>query len=421
MAAPRKYPEELRERAIEMAVSLRRDPATRSGALRRVGDQLGINPETLRNWVQQAEIDAGERAGTTTAEAKRIADLEREVKELRRANDILKTASAFFAGGGARPQDQVSTAVVVDYIDEHRAQHGVEPICEVLTEAGMQIAPSTYYAAKKRPPSARSVSDAATTEVLTQVHAENYGVYGVRKMHAELNRQGHQVARCTVPRLMRTAGLRGISRAKGPRTTIPGTGPDTRPDLVQRAFTATAPDHLWVADITYCRTFAGWVYAAFVIDVFSRRVVGWQLAKNLRTDLALDALEMGLWTRARAGHDTTGVIAHSDKGVQYLAVRYTQRLAEAGAVASVGSTGDSYDNALAEAFNSLFKAELVRNKGPWRSIDDLEIAVAEYIDWFNHRRLHGEIGTVPPVELENDYYRHNTAPATVEASVGSLH
>ncbi len=315
----------------------------------------------------------------------------------------------------------MTTEVLVDYIDKHRAQHGVEPICEVLTEAGTQIAPSTYYAAKTRAPSARTVSDAATTEILKRVHGENYGVYGVRKMHAELNRQGHRVARCTVARLMRTAGLRGISRAKGPRTTIPGAGPDTRPDLVQRAFTATAPDQLWVADITYCRTFAGWVYAAFVIDVFSRRVVGWQLAKNLRTDLALDALEMGLWTRARAGRDTTGLIAHSDKGVQYLAVRYTQRLAEAGAVASVGSTGDSYDNALAEAFNSLFKAELVRNKGPWRSIDDLEIAVAEYIDWFNHRRLHGEIGTVPPVELENDYYRHNTAPATVEASVGSLH
>jgi putative transposase len=315
----------------------------------------------------------------------------------------------------------VPTAVAVDYIDEHRDRFGVEPICTVLKDAGVQVAPSTYYAAKTRPPSARSVSDAATTETLRRVHAANYGVYGVRKMHAELNRQGHRVARCTVARLMRAGGLRGISRAKGPRTTIPGTGPDTRPDLVQRAFTASAPDQLWVADITYCRTFAGWVYAAFVIDVFSRRVVGWQLSKNLRTDLALDALEMGLWTRAREGHDTSGLTHHSDKGVQYVAVRYTQRLAEAGAVASVGSTGDSYDNALAEAFNSLFKAELVRNLGPWKSIDDLEIAVAEYIDWFNHRRLHGEIGTVPPVELENDYYRHNTAPATVEASVGSLH
>ncbi len=231
----------------------------------------------------------------------------------------------------------MTTEVIVDYIDEHRAQHGVEPICEVLTEAGTQIAPSTYYAAKTRPPSARSVSDATTSEVLRQVHAENYGVYGVRKMHAELNRRGHRVARCTVQRLMKSTGLRGISRARGPRTTIPGAGPETRPNLVQRAFTAAAPDQLWVADITYCRTFAGWVYAAFIIDVFSRRVVGWQLSKSLRTDLALHALEMGLWTRARLGRDTTGVIAHCDKGVQYLAVRYTQQ----GVYAAV--TGTVYD------------------------------------------------------------------------------
>jgi putative transposase len=257
--------------------------------------------------------------------------------------------------------------------------------------------------------------------VIEKVHAENYGVYGARKVHAEARRQGHPVARCTVERLMRSAGLRGITRAKGPRTTVPGTGPDTRPDLVDRAFTAAGPDQLWVADITYCRTFSGWVYAAFVVDVYSRRVVGWQLSRSLRTDLALDALEMGLWTRRRAGRDLGGLIHHSDKGVQYVAVRYTQRLAEAGAVASVGSTGDSYDNALAEAFNSLFKAELVRNKGPWKGIDDLEIAVAEYIDWFNHRRLHGEIGLVPPAEHEDNFYRHNTPATTVAASVPSLH
>jgi putative transposase len=315
----------------------------------------------------------------------------------------------------------VTTAVLVDYIDQHRAEFGVEPICTVLRQAGMPIAPSSYYAAKTRPPSARSLADEQHRVVIRKVHKDNYGVYGVRKMHAELNRRGHRIARCTVHRLMRVEGLRGISRSKGPRTTVPGTGEDTRTDHLDRNFVAPAPNRVWVADITYCRTFAGWVYAAFVIDVYSRRVVGWQLSRSLRTDLALDALEMGLWTRAHAGHDTTGVIAHSDKGVQYLAVRYTQRLAEAGAVASVGSTGDSYDNALAEAFNSLFKAELVRNKGPWKSIDDLEIAVAEYIDWFNHRRLHGEIGLVPPVEFEDSHYRHNPAPTTVGASVQSLH
>ena len=306
--------------------------------------------------------------------------------------------------------------MIVEYIDAHKDQFGVEPICKDL-----QVAPSTYYAHRSRPPSARSVSDAATTRVIEEVHAANYGVYGITKVHAELRRQGHRVARCTVHRLMRAAGLRGISRAKGPRTTIPGQGPDSRPDLVDRNFTATAPDQMWVADITYCRTFTGWVYAAFVTDVYSRRVVGWQLSKSLRTDLALDALEMGIWTRQREGRDVTGLTHHSDKGVQYVAVRYTQRLAEAGAVASVGSTGDSYDNALAEAFNSLFKAELVRNRGPWKGIDDLEIAVAEYVDWFNHRRLHGEIGLIPPAELEDTYYRHNTAATTVEASVPSLH
>ena len=324
--------------------------------------------------------------------------------------------------------------MIVDYIDAHKSQHGVEPICTVLSQADVKIAPSTYYAAKARPRSKRSVDDEVTTAAITKVHQDNYGVYGARKVHAQLARQGHgvdrgagprPVARCTVERLMRVAGLRGITRAKGPRTTVPGQGPDTRPDLVQRAFTATAPDQLWVADITYCRTFAGWVYAAFVVDVFSRRVVGWQLSKSLRTDLALDALEMGIWARQHHGHDVTGLTHHSDKGVQYLAVRYTQRLAEAGAVASVGSTGDSYDNALAEAFNSLFKAELVRNKGPWKTIEDLEIAVAEYIDWFNHRRLHGEIGLVPPAELETKHHHHqhhhNLAPATVEASVASLH
>ncbi|GGE78637.1 putative transposase for insertion sequence element IS986/IS6110 [Nesterenkonia cremea] len=221
----------------------------------------------------------------------------------------------------------------------------------------MQIAPSTYYAAKSRPPSARSLRDEQLLVEIHRVHAENFGVYGARKIHAQLRRERIPVARCTIERLMRAEGLRGISRAKGPRTTIGGSAPDTRADLVKRDFSATASDQLWVADIppqaggapTYCRTFAGWVYAAFVVDVFSRRVVGWQLSKSLRTDLALDALEMGIWTRQRQGRDLADLTHHSDKGVQCLAVRYTQRLAEAGAVASVGSTGDSYDNALVEA------------------------------------------------------------------------
>jgi len=287
---------------------------------------------------------------------------------------------------------------MIQFIDDHKDDFGVEPVCRHLP-----IAPQTYYAAKDRAPSKRALSDQVMTEKIHVIHASNYGVYGVRKVHAELLRNGERVARCTVERLMKIEGLRGIRRTKGSRTTIPGPLADRPADLVERRFTATAPDCLWVADITYVRTFSGWVYAAFVIDVFARRVVGWQLSTSLHTDLALDALEMGLWSRRRAGRDLSQLIHHSDRGVQYRAIRYTERLADAEAVASVGSKGDSYDNALAEAFNSLFKAELIRNRGPWRGVNDLEIATAEYIDWFNHRRLHGEIGYRPPVKVENEF------------------
>ena len=219
----------------------------------------------------------------------------------------------------------------------------------------------------------------------------------------------------TVARLMKAAGLRGLARHTIPRTTRPRPGPDSRPDLVQRAFTANGPNQLWVADITYIRTFSGWAYAAFVLDVFSRRIVGWQLSTDLYTDLALDALNMGIWCRQRDGADLAALIHHSDRGAQYVAVRYTERLADIDAVASVGSVGDSYDNAMAEAFNSLFKAELIRNKGPWHGIDDLELAVAEYIDWYNHRRLHGELGLTPPVEYETLHQPTSTARRSVRA------
>ena len=296
---------------------------------------------------------------------------------------------------------------MIQFIDDHKDEFGVEPVCRHLP-----IAPQTYYAARTREPSLRSITDEGLTTRIHEIHTSNYGVYGVRKVHAELCREGRRVARCTVERLMKKEGLRGIRRAKGPRTTIPGPLAGRPADLVERRFTATTPDCLWVADITYIRTFSGWVYAAFVIDVFARRVVGWQLSTSLHTDLALDALEMGIWTRRRAGRDLSQLIHHSDRGVQYRAIRYTDRLADAEAVASVGSKGDSYDNALAEAFNSLFKAELIRNKGPWRGINDLEIATAEYIDWFNHRRLHGEIGYRPPIEVENEFLNRTTPAIT---------
>lgn len=287
------------------------------------------------------------------------------------------------------------------YIDAHRDRFGVEPICTVL-----QVAPSSYYAAKTRPPSARATRDGELVAHIRRVHTDNYGVYGADKVWAQLNREGIRVARCTVERLMRSIGLSGAVRGKVKRTTFPAPLPEQRPvDLVDRNFTAPAPNRCWVADITYVATWVGFVYAAFVLDVFSRRVVGWRLSRSLRTDLALDALEMALWTRGQEGVDLAGLVHHSDRGVQYLSIRYTERLAAAGAVTSVGSRGDSYDNALAESFHGLYKTELVRRRGPWKGLDDLELATLEYLDWFNHRRLHGQIGMIPPVDRERRFYQ----------------
>lgn len=288
----------------------------------------------------------------------------------------------------------------VDFVDSQKDQHGVQPVLQALEGTPAQIAPSTYYAAKTRSASSRSRRDSDLTEMIKLIHQENYGVYGARKIWHELHRQGVPVARCTVERLMRAAGLRGLLRDRSPRTTRPAAETSRPADLVERDFTAEGPNRLWVADLTYVRTAVGWVYAAFVLDVYSRMIVGWQVSTSLYTDLALDALRMAIWRRQNQDADLSGLVHHSDRGVQYRAIRYSQRLAEAGAVASVGSKGDSYDNAMAEAFNSLYKAELIRNRGPWRGLDDLEIATVEYIDWYNNRRLHGELGHIPPVEHE---------------------
>jgi putative transposase len=302
----------------------------------------------------------------------------------------------------------------VEFVDSQRKTHGVQPVLRVLEGTPAEIAPSTYYAAKSRPESARATSDRVLAVQIERVHEDNYGVYGARKIWAELNRQGVEVARCTVERLMRETGLRGLLRDKAPRTTRPAAETGRPGDLVERDFTATGPNQLWVADLTYVRTTTGWVYAAFILDVFSRLIVGWQVATSLYTDLALDTLQMAIWRRQTQGADLTGLVHHSDRGVQYRAIRYTQRLADTGAVASVGSKGDSYDNAMAEAFNSLYKAELVRNKGPWRGLDDLEIATVEYIDWYNHRRLHGELGHLPPAEYEALHAMTHPVTATLE-------
>ncbi len=293
---------------------------------------------------------------------------------------------------------------MVSFIDEHREAYGVEPICAVLP-----IAPSTYYEYKARdrdptrlPP--REQRDAALCGEISRVWNENFQVYGVRKVWRQLLREDVVVARCTVARLMRDLGLRGVVRGRRCKTTIPDTAFDRPVDRVNRDFRVNRPNSLWVSDLTYVATWRGFVYVAFVIDAFSRRIVGWRVSSSLRTDLALDALEQALYDRLPTQQDNA-LIHHSDRGVQYLSIRYTERLAEAGIEPSVGSVGDSYDNALAESIIGLYKTELIRQRGPWRNLEDVEFATLTWVNWFNNRRLFEPIGNVPPAELELAYYQ----------------
>jgi putative transposase len=301
---------------------------------------------------------------------------------------------------------------MIAYIHAHKDRYGVEPICRVLP-----IAPSTYYAASHRPASARAVRDTKLKAEITRVHAEHFGVYGARKVWRQLHREGITVARCTVERLMRELGLQGVRRGKPRRTTTPEAAATRPADLVGRDFSATRPNQLWVADLTYVATWSGFVYVAFIIDAFSRLLVGWQASRSLRTDLALDALEMAIWRRQA---QLDGLVHHSDRGSQYLSIRYTDRLAEAGAVTSVGSRGDSFDNALAETIIGLYKAELIRRRGPWRGLDEVEYATLEWVDWFNHRRLLEPIGHVPPAEFEAAYHRREDPSRTTALKDPSL-
>ncbi len=302
---------------------------------------------------------------------------------------------------------------MVSFIEEHRGVYGVEPICAVVP-----IAPSTYYERRARqadptrvPPRARR--DAALTPEIQRVWDENFQVYGARKVWKQLNREGVPVARCTVARLMRHLGLEGAVRGRKFTTTVADDAAARPLDLVDRDFTATRPNQLWVSDLTYGATWRGFVYVAFVIDVFARRIVGWQASRSLRSDLALDALEQALYDRQEDNAER--LVHHSDRGVQYLSIRYTERLAEAGIEPSVGSKGDSYDNALAESVIGLYKTEVIRRRGPWRNLDDVEFATLEWVAWFNTRRLLEPIGHIPPAEHEEAYYRRQQAPAELAA------
>jgi putative transposase len=298
---------------------------------------------------------------------------------------------------------------MIAFIDDHRGVHGVEPICAVLP-----IAPSTYHshAARRADPSrlpARAKRDAGLMPEIARVFDENFQVYGVRKVWRQLKREGREVARCTVERLMQSMGLQGVIRGKPVRTTISDKAAPCPLDHVNRQFQAPRPNALWVSDFTYVATWAGFVYVAFVIDTFARRIVGWRVSRTAHASFVLDALEQALHDR-RPLH-RGGLVHHSDRGSQYLSIKYTERLAEAGIEPSVGSVGDSYDNALAETINGLYKAEVIHRRGPWRSFEAVEFATLEWVDWFNHRRLLEAIGNIPPAEAEDRYYAMLEQPA----------
>ncbi|MGJ0482900.1 MAG: IS3 family transposase [Methylomicrobium sp.] len=372
-------------------------------AIQSIAAKIGCTAETLRRWIRQSQKAKGNIQEPTGSESERIKALEREVRELRQANEILRKASAYFCPGGARPPVQAMKA----FIDDHRDVYGAEPICKVLP-----IAPSTYHlhVARQANPglrSARTRRDDDLSARIRRVWEENFQAYGARKVWLQLQREGQTVARCTVERLMRQNGLRGIVRGRTVKTTLSDPAASCPLDRVNRKFTAERPNALWVADFTYVSTWQGFVYVAFVIDVFSRYIVGWKVSASARTDFVLGALEQAIHARRPA---QGGLIHHSDRGVQYVSIHYTERLAEAGIEASVGSVGDSYDNALAETINGLYKTEVAHRKS-WKSREAVELETLKWVEWFNHRRLLAPIGNIPPAEAKQVYYRQLTEDA----------
>ncbi|MCA2335683.1 IS3 family transposase [Mycobacterium avium] len=395
----RRYSAEEKAAAVRMVRTLRAELGTEQGTVQRVARQLGYGVESVRTWVRQVDIDEGLAPGVTTSESKKVKELEQEIRELKRANEILKRAAKFLRGG-ARPPTQE----IVDFIDDNRGEFGVEPICTVLRSAGLQVALSTYYDAKARVPSARALRDAVLGPALCQLWKDNYCVYGARKLWKTARRDGHDVGRDQVARLMRAAGIEGVRRGKRVRTTKADPAAARHPDLVHRNFAAAAPNQLWVTDLTFVPTWAGVAYVCFIIDAHSRMIVGWRVASHMRTSMVLDALEMARWSRGTTLQD---LICHSDAGSQFTSIRYGERLAEIGAVPSIGTVGDSFDNALAETVNGYYKAELIygpARSGPWKTVEDVELATLGWVHWHNTSRLHGYLGDLPPAEFEAAFY-----------------
>ncbi|EFV9994886.1 IS3 family transposase, partial [Shigella boydii] len=370
-----RFSPEVRQRAIRMVLESQGEYDSQWAAICSIAPKIGCTPETLRVWVRQHERDTGGGdGGLTTAERQRLKELERENRELRRSNDILRQASAYFA----KAEFDRLWKKLMPLLDKLRKLYGVGPVCSEL-----HIAPSTYYHCQQQrhhpdKRSARAQRDDWLKKEILRVYDGNHQVYGVRKVWRQLLREGIRVARCTVARLMAVMGLAGVLRGKKVRTTISRKAVAAG-DRVNRQFVAERPDQLWVADFTYVSTWQGFVYVAFIIDVFAGYIVGWRVSSSMETTFVLDALEQALWARR-----PSGTVHHSDKGSQYVSLAYTQRLKEAGLLASTGSTGDSYDNAMAESINGLYKAEVIHRKS-WKNRAEVELATLTWVDWYNNR------------------------------------
>ncbi|HAZ3186859.1 TPA: IS3 family transposase [Escherichia coli] len=389
-----RFSPEVRQRAVRMVLESQSEYDSQWATICSIAPKIGCTPETLRVWVLQHERDTGGGdGGLTTAERQRLKELERENRELRRSNDILRQASAYFA----KAEFDRLWKKLMPLLDKLREQYGVGPLCSEL-----HIAPSTYYHCQQQrhhpdKRSARAQRDDWLKKEIQRVYDENHKVYGVRKVWRQLLREGIRVARCTVARLMAVMRLAGVLRGKKVRTTISRKAVAAG-DRVNRQFVAERPDQLWVADFTYVSTWRGFVYVAFIIDVFAGYIVGWRVSSSMETTFVLDALEQALWARR-----PSGTVHHSDKGSQYVSLAYTQRLKEAGLLASTGSTGDSYDNAMAESINGLYKAEVIHRKS-WKNRAEVELATLTWVDWYNNRRLLERLGHTPPAEAEKAYY-----------------
>ncbi|WP_438012331.1 IS3 family transposase [Psychrobacter raelei] len=393
----RNYTPEMKERAVRMLIEAKDDYPSTWSAIKAIAPKIGCTPETLRSW-HKKHIDKTIPANIQAqSQAERIKELERENRELKQANEIIKKAAGLGSPGGARPQTQV----MVDFIEDHKQQYGVEPICRVLP-----IAPSTYYRAKEleenpEKRSQRSQHDDFYLNEIKRIWKNSKCRYGARKVWQQLKAEGIHSARCTIERLMRQHGMQGIWRGKGKITTKSRDDQIRADDLVNRNFSAHRPNQLWVADFTYVKTLSGWVYTAFIIDVFARAIVGWKVSDRMNTDMVMAALNQAIADR----NHPKDVIHHSDRGVQYLSIRYTEKMADSGVIASVGTTGNSYDNALAETVNGLYKTEVIDYlKQQWHGVSDVELATLEWVDWFNKTRIHSTIGYVSPFEFERRYY-----------------